>query len=129
MTVIDSGAPGTARPPWLREWLTRPGPTVLVTTATTYGLRHLEAVAATVPDPSTVMVAVRGPALRRWPKGLALGAAAVAARTTGRLVAIPDDGSLSWAGLETRPVPTGLLSAAHTLHTHLLSATSIGDPQ
>lgn len=129
LTIVDVGAPGMARPPWLRDWLTRPGATVLVTTATTYGMRHLETVAAIVVDQSRLLVAVRGPAVRRWPKALPVGAAAAAARASGRLIVIPDEKSLSWAGLETGPVPGGLLSTARELHKHLLDTTSMGDPQ
>lgn len=122
VTVVDAGAPGVPRPPWLREWAAAgPGVVVLVTTASTYGMRHLEVTAESLPamDPAALVVAVRGPDVRRWPKGLPVGPVAAGAREAGRLVVVPQEKPLTWAGLETGPVPGGLLAAAREICRHV----------
>lgn len=98
---------------------------VLVTTATVPGLRRLEgALHEFDPLPGQVSVAVQGPKRQRWPREVA---SCIGPRTTSLLaedlVEVPHDPGLAVRGLDTSPLPGGVLSAATTI-AQLLQLTS-----
>ncbi len=103
-----------------RGWLTRAleaAPHVVaVSTATIPGMRRLEAALAML-GPARVVVAVVGPPLRRWPRGVepSMGSLARAAADRGDLVQIPTDRGLAGRGVDSTPLPAPLLAAAATI--------------
>lgn len=117
-TVLHAGG-------WLRAAVLDADRLVLVTTATVPGLRRLEDVLHQLdPEPGSVVVAVRGPGQRRWPRQVAscIGPR-TAALLPGSVVEVPHDPGLAVRGLDTSPLPVGVLAAATTI-TQLLGLTS-----
>lgn len=117
-TILDAGG-------WVRAAVLDADRLVLVTTATVPGLRRLEDVLHQLdPEPGSVVVAVRGPSQRRWPRQVA---SCVGPRTAallpGSVVEVPHDLGLAVRGLDTSPLPVGVLAATATI-TQLLGLTS-----
>ena len=79
-------------------------------------------------QPEQVALAVRGPRRKKWPRGLehAGGPAVRRALVADRCVEIPEDRELEVNGLDSRPVPAPLISAARQLlePAHLPTDTS-----
>ncbi|MCK0113525.1 hypothetical protein MWU75_15360 [Ornithinimicrobium sp. F0845] len=99
---------------WLREAVLDADRLVLVTTATVPGMRRLEgALLHLDPARQLLAIAVRGPKARRWAREVqhCLGPHA---RTVldQALVVVPDDPGLHVRGLDTEPLPRGVLAAA-----------------
>lgn len=99
---------------------------VVVTTATVPGLRRLEGVLHELdPLPGRVAIAVRGQKRRRWPREVT---SCVGPQTKSLLeedlVEVPHDPGLAVRGLDTAPLPGGLLSAATTIIQLLQLASS-----
>ncbi|AXH96013.1 hypothetical protein [Ornithinimicrobium avium] len=128
LNVLDAGWPtGTLLrcAGWVRSSVLDADRLVLVTTATVPGLRRLEAVLHDLdPAPGQVAVAVRGPRRRRWPREVT-GDIGTRTRTLleETLVEVPHDPGLAVRGLDTSPLPEGVLSAATTI-TQLLQLVS-----
>jgi hypothetical protein len=121
LTVVDVGwdvGSVMSSPGWLRDQLVEAGTVLVVTAATSPGLRHLDILAALLPG-DRLVVAVIGPPPRKWPTQArqALGAAGRALFSDGRLVAVPRDHRLAVAGLTGDPLPTAVLAAAGQLLT------------
>ncbi|WP_075957344.1 hypothetical protein [Ornithinimicrobium sp. CNJ-824] len=118
--VFDAGWPmGTLvrSAGWVRSSVLDADRVVLVTTATVPGLRRLEGVLHELdPLPEGVVVAVQGPRRRRWPREVA---SCIGPRTSSLLeeglVEVPHDPGLAVRGLDTSPLPGGVLSAATTI--------------
>ena len=68
-------------------------------------------------QPEQITLAVRGPRRKKWPRGLehAGGPAVRRALVADRCVEIPEDRELAVNGLDSRPVPSPLISAARQL--------------
>ncbi|MGO0577728.1 hypothetical protein [Ornithinimicrobium panacihumi] len=139
LNVLDAGWPtGTLvrSAGWLRSSVLDAEAVVLVTTATVPGLRRLEGVLHELDAlPAGVAVAVQGPRRRRWPREVA---SCIGQRTRSLLeeglVEVPHDPGLAVRGLDTSPLPGGVLSAATTITQLLqLAGSSIhhqkGNPQ
>ncbi|WP_299520157.1 hypothetical protein [uncultured Serinicoccus sp.] len=137
--VLDAGWPmGTLvrSAGWLSSSVLDADRVVLVTKATVPGLHRLEGVLHELdPLPAGVAVAVQGPKRRRWPRE---AASCIGPRTSSLLekdlVEIPHDPGLAVRGLDTSPLPGGVLSAATTITQLLqLAGSSIhhqkGNPQ
>jgi hypothetical protein len=105
---------------WLAEAVRTANQVVLVTTATIPGMRRLAvAIDLLSPhwQPEQLALAVRGPRRKRWPRGLdhAGGPGVRRALVADRCVEIPEDRELAINGLDSRPVPAALISAARRL--------------
>lgn len=101
---------------WLTAALTTASRVLVVTTVTVPGLRRVQ-VAAELLGPDRVVVAARGPQLRRWPRE-ARGAAGSHVRAldeAGRWVAVPYERGLAVRGLDPTPLPRPLLAVAQDL--------------
>lgn len=98
---------------------------VLVTTATTSGMRRLGVALALLTESGTdldrVVVAVRGRRRRKWGRGVEHAAGPLLQRVlaAGALVEIPECRDIAVTGLDSRPVPPPLVSAAGQLVAHL----------
>lgn len=93
---------------------------VLVTTATIPGMRHLAVVLDLLSSRSTpgqIVVAVRGPKRRKWPRGVEIagGQAVRGWLSAGLFVEVPEDRELPVTGLDSRPLPAPLISSASRL--------------
>lgn len=106
---------------WLPTAITAAHALVLVTTATVPGMFRLDAALRTLdldPDEPQVVVAVRGPVPRRWPRPVSHAPTPRCAALLDRaLVAVPQAPGLAVAGLDTAPLPTGLLDTAARILT------------
>jgi hypothetical protein len=127
LTVLDVGwevGQVMASDSWIREQVTTASSLVLASTPTVPALRRLE-MALTLLSPAHVVIAIRGPHPRRWPKTLtaSLGPLSVDALKTGPVVSIPTDKGLLLRGLDSTPLPTSLLKAAENLLQHI----AVGD--
>jgi hypothetical protein len=105
---------------WLAEAVRTAGQVVLVTTATVPGLRRASIAFELLADhwqPEEITLAVRGPRRKKWPSGLehAGGPAVRRALVADRCVEIPEDRELAVNGLDSRPLPAPLISAARQL--------------
>ena len=128
LTVLDVGwelGHALATPGWLRDQLRHAETVIAATTATIPGLRRLET-ALSLLGPGRTVVAVLGPARRRWPRHLsaALGPQATAADQAGLLIAVAADKHLATRGLDSSALPASLLHAAENLLRH----TGAGGP-
>ena len=110
---------------WLADAVTDADLLVLVTTATTPGMRRLGVALGLLTDPGPdierVVVAVRGPRRRKWGRGVEHAAGPLFQRVlgAGALVEIPECRDIAVTGLDSRPVPPPLVSAAGQLIAHL----------
>ena len=123
LTILDIGwetGQLLATDCWLAEAVRAADQIVLVTTATIPGMRRLGVaidLLSTNWQPEQIAVAVRGPRRRKWPRGLerAGGPGVRRALDADRCVVIPEDRDLAVNGLDSRPVPAPLISAARQL--------------
>lgn len=105
---------------WLADAARGADHVVLVAAATIPGVRRLESVLAALGHRQSdrlgdqITVAVLGPRRKKWPKGVEqAGGAAVRHVLSGdRFVEVPLDRDLQIRGLDTRPIPTAVLTAA-----------------
>ncbi|MEO3936748.1 hypothetical protein V3N99_08305 [Dermatophilaceae bacterium Soc4.6] len=108
---------------WVSQTLTTTEAVVAVTRATIPGLRRLESALTmlSIQGASRPLIAVVGPARRRWPRHLAaaMGPRTRAGDTHGHLVTVPLDKQLALRGLDSAPLPPALLQAATLLLHHL----------
>jgi hypothetical protein len=116
LTVLDGGwdlAQVLATSCWLGDAIRSADALVVVTTATVPGMRRLEAALELLGD-ERALVAVVGRRRKKWPKGVehSAGPAARRALDAERCVEIPEDRALAAAGLDSRPLPEPLLTAA-----------------
>jgi len=134
LTILDVGWEAgqlLATDCWLAEAVRTADQVVLVTTATVPGMRRasvaLELLANHL-QPEQIALAVRGPRRKKWPRSLehAGGPAVRRALVADRCVEIPEDRELEVNGLDSRPVPAPLISAARQLlePAHLPTDTS-----
>ena len=119
LSVLDVGwelGQVMASPAWLREAITAAPTVVVATTATTPGLRRLEN-ALTMLAPARPLVAVLGPARRRWPRHLeaSLGPLSAQASSAARVTCIPTDKTLAERGMTGAALPASLHRAAQAL--------------
>jgi hypothetical protein len=140
LTILDIGWEAgqlLATDCWLAEAVRVADQIVLVTTATVPGMRRAGVamdLLAGYWQPEQIALAVRGPRRKKWPRGLkhAGGPAVRRALDADRCVEIHEDRELAVNGLDSRPVPAHLISAARQLlepahlPTQATSATSEG---
>lgn len=134
LTILDIGWEAgqlLATDCWLAEAVRTADQVVLVTTATVPGMRRAGVVMDLLAghwQPEQITLAVRGPRRKKWPRGLehAGGPAVRRALDADRCVEIPEDRDLAVNGLDSRPVPVPLISAARQLlePQHLSTDTS-----
>ncbi len=134
LTILDIGWEAgqlLATDCWLAEAVRTADQVVLVTTATVPGMRRAGVVMDLLAghwQPEQITLAVRGPRRKKWPRGLehAGGPAVRRVLDADRCVEIPEDRELAVNGLDSRPVPAPLISAARQLlePQHLSTDTS-----
>lgn len=134
LTILDIGWEAgqlLATDCWLAEAVRNADQIVLVTTATVPGMRRAGVVMELLANhwrPEQIVLAVRGPRRKKWSRGLehAGGPAVRRALDADRCVEIPEDRELAVNGLDSRPVPAPLISAARQLlePAHLPTDTS-----
>ncbi|MDN4175245.1 hypothetical protein QWY28_19930 [Nocardioides sp. SOB77] len=134
LTILDIGWEAgqlLATDCWLAEAVRAADQVVLVTTATVPGMRRAGVVMDLLAghwQPEQIALAVRGPRRKKWPRGLehAGGPAVRRVLDADRCVEIPEDRDLAVNGLDSRPVPAPLISAARQLlePQHLSTDTS-----
>ena len=134
LTILDIGWEAgqlLATDCWLAEAVRTADQLVLVTTATVPGMRRAGVVMELLANhwqPEQIALAVRGPRRKKWPRGLdhAGGPAVRRALDADQCVEIPEDRELAVNGLDSRPVPAPLISAARQLlePAHLPTDTS-----
>jgi len=134
LTILDIGWEAgqlLATDCWLAEAVRTADQIVLVTTATVPGMRRAGVVMDLLAghwQPEQITLAIRGPRRKKWPRGLehAGGPAVRRALDADRCVEIPEDRELAVNGLDSRPVPAPLISAARQLlePAHLSTDTS-----
>ncbi|MBB3043980.1 hypothetical protein [Nocardioides soli] len=134
LTILDIGWEAgqlLATDCWLAEAVRAADQIVLVTTATVPGMRRAGVamdLLAGYWQPEQIVLAVRGPRRKKWPRGVehAGGPAVRRALDADRCVEIPVDRELAVNGLDSRPVPVPLISAARQLlePQHLSTDTS-----
>lgn len=107
---------------WLTDLLEGPGPVVLVAAPTVPGLRRLDTALGLLAHGHPV-VALVGPRRRALPRPVASAMRALsrAHDLTGRVVDVPADAHLRTCGVDSTPLPPGLLLAA----TELLTLTDL----
>jgi hypothetical protein len=136
LTILDIGWEAgqlLATDCWLAEAVRAADQVVLVATATVPGMRRAGVamdLLAGYWQPEQIALAVRGPRRKKWPRGLehAGGPAVRRALDADRCVEIPEDRELAVKGLDSRPVPAPLISAARQLlePAHRPTDTSAG---
>jgi hypothetical protein len=134
LTILDIGWEAgqlLATDCWLAEAVRTANQVVLVSTATVPGMRRAGVVMDLLAghwQPEQITLAIRGPRRKKWPRGLehAGGPAVRRALDADRCVEIPEDRDLAVNGLDSRPVPAPLISAARQLlePQHLSTDTS-----
>ncbi|MGE0341447.1 MAG: hypothetical protein AB7O86_00080 [Porticoccaceae bacterium] len=134
LTILDIGWEAgqlLATDCWLAEAVRTADQVILVTTATVPGMRRAGVVMDLLAgywQPEQITLAIRGPRRKKWPRGLehAGGPAVRRAFDAERCVEIPEDRDLAVNGLDSRPVPAPLISAARQLlePQHLSTDTS-----
>src|SRR5690606_27983048 len=119
VAVVDAGCHPDglkAAPGWVGPAVAAAQHLVLVTTATVPGMRRLEEaldqLGPAVPRPVLV---VRGPAPRRWPAAVRHSTGPATRDLLTGVVPVPHDPGLAVHGLDTRPLPRGLVAAATDL--------------
>ncbi|MEP7739820.1 hypothetical protein ABKW28_19430 [Nocardioides sp. 31GB23] len=128
LTVLDVGwevGQLTTTNSWVSDAVARADQVLLVSTATVPSLRRLEGALELLVNHAgadvteRTWVAVVGPRRKKWPRGVegAGGPHARRALNSERVVEIPEDRGLSIHGLDSRPVPPALLTAAAHAHT------------
>ncbi|TGN65024.1 hypothetical protein EXE59_14405 [Nocardioides eburneiflavus] len=123
LTILDIGWEAgqlLATDCWLAGAVRAADQLVLVTTATVPGMRRAGVamdLLAGYWQPEQIALAIRGPRRKKWPRGLehAGGPAVCRALDADRCVEIPVDRELAVNGLDSRPVPASLISAARQL--------------
>ncbi|MDN5898550.1 MAG: hypothetical protein L0H74_00605 [Brachybacterium sp.] len=105
---------------WLGSAVRTADRLIVVTTATVPGLRRLEGaleILAPHRDLERVVVAVRGPRRKKWPRGVDHSAGPRVRRllAADAVVEIPEDRSLATTGLDSHPVPAPLIATARGL--------------
>ena len=122
LTILDIGWEAgqlLATDCWLAGAVRAADQIVLVTTATVPGMRRAGVAMDLLSpwQPEQIALAVRGPRRKKWPRGLehAGGPAVHRALVAERCVEIPVDRELAVNGLDSRPVPAPLISAARRL--------------
>ena len=128
LTVLDVGwvlGQVMAAGGWVADTVNDARTVVAVTTATVPGLRRGEN-ALTLLGSDRVVLAVVGPARRRWPRPLAgaVGPQAATVERAGRMVCVPVHGRLAIHGLDTTALPRSVLAAAATI----LGRAGLGTP-
>lgn len=105
-----------ATPCWLGDTVRAVPAVVVVAAATVPGFRRLE-VALDLLGVDRVVGAVVGPRRKKWPRAIEHGTGLHTRRllSTGRLVEVPEDRSLAVAGIDSRPLPEPVLTAAGRL--------------
>ncbi|PWN04368.1 hypothetical protein DJ010_01630 [Nocardioides silvaticus] len=134
LTILDIGwetGQLLATDCWLADAVRTADQVVLVTTATVPGMRRAGVAMDLLAghwQPEQIALAVRGPRRKKWPRGLehAGGPAVRRALDADWRVEIPEDRELAVNGLDSRPVPAPLISAARQLlePAHLPTDTS-----
>lgn len=134
LTILDIGWEAgqlLATDCWLAEAVRAADQVVLVTTATVPGMRRAGVVMDLLAghwQPEQITLTVRGPRRKKWPRGLehAGGPAVRRVLDADRCVEIPEDRDLAVNGLDSRPVPAPLITAARQLlePQHLSTDTS-----
>ena len=119
LTIIDIGSATDsvlAGGGWVTRLLADAPAVVVVTPATVPGLRRLECCLHLI-GPDRALVAVLGPARRRWPRPVAHSAGPLTNEVidAGRLFDIPENHRLAVSGLTPDPLPTPLLAKAAVL--------------
>jgi hypothetical protein len=101
---------------WLARQVRQAQLVVLVATATVPGLRRLETTLAAL-DPASAVVAVLGPRRKRWPAAVEHGMGPAVSRLAraGRLVEVPTDRRLAYAGLDATALPVPVVAAGRQL--------------
>lgn len=128
LTVLDVGwevGQLTTTDSWVSDAVARADQVLLVSTATVPGMRRLEGAIELLVNHAgadvteRTWVAVVGPRRKKWPRGVegAGGPHARRALNSERVVEIPEDRGLAIHGLDSRPVPPALLTAAAHAHT------------
>lgn len=117
LTVLDVGWDPRvvlASESWLAAALTSVETVVVTSTATVAGLRLVETTLAVLDRPDAARVVLLGESRRRWTKGLAVtfGPLTRAADLRGWVFTVPVVASLRVAGVDSRPLPAELLTAA-----------------
>ena len=120
LTVLDVGWDARevlASDGWLAAALTGAETVVVTATATVAGLRRLETTLGELDRHDSCRVVLLGPSRRRWPKGLAatFGPLTRAAERRGWVFSVPIVASLRVDGVDSRPLPTDLLTAAEVV--------------
>jgi hypothetical protein len=136
LTILDIGWEAgqlLATDCWLAEAVRDADQIVLVTTATVPGMRRAGVamdLLAGYWQPEQIALAIRGPRRKKWTRGLehAGGPAVRRALDAERCVEIPEDREFAINGLDSRPIPAPLISAAcHLLEpAHLPTDTTEG---
>jgi hypothetical protein len=123
LTILDAGWEAgqlLATASWIAEAVRNVDHLVLTTRATTPGLRRLEGVLdllAGTRGREHLKVAVIGARRKKWPRGLeqAGGPGVRRVLDAGKYVEIPEVPALAVAGLDSRPLPAGVVDAARRL--------------
>ena len=123
LTILDAGWEAgqlLITESWIAETVRSVDRLVLTTRATTPGMRRLEGVLDLLSgsrDIEQVKVAVIGPRRTKWPRGLdhAGGPGVRRVLDAGNYVEIPEIAALAVAGLDSRPLPPGVVDAASRL--------------
>jgi hypothetical protein len=122
LTILDIGWEAgqlLATDGWLAGAVRAADQIVLVTTATVPGMRRAGVAMNLLSpwQPEQIALAVRGPRRKKWPRGLehAGGPAIRRALDADRCVEVPEDRELAVNGLDSRPIPAPLISAARRL--------------
>lgn len=128
LTILDVGwdlAQMFATTCWLGNATHSADALVVVAAASVPGMRRLEA-ALELLGGDRAVVAVVGPRRKRWPKGVehSAGPATRRALDSDGCVEIPEDRALTATGLDSRPVPDAVLTAARHLLARLDITTS-----
>ncbi|MGC5585834.1 hypothetical protein ACPYOC_15965 [Ornithinimicrobium sp. W1665] len=119
LTVVDAGCHPDgleAAPGWVGPAVAAAQHLVLVTTATVPGMRRLEETLERLgPSHARLVLAVRGPAPRRWPAAVRHSTGPATRDLLTGVVPVPHDPGLAVHGLDTRPLPRELVAAATDL--------------